>query len=139
MPQKRSHEDRDPSRFLSAIAGEKAARVSLFVKPGAKKTQVMNSEELKEGGARSIDVQIAAPPRDGEVGLVFSSGFSPAAQANEAVVEFVAELCGLKRKDVQIIAGHKSRDKVCRVEFGDDTLNEETLKRKILINMLEFC
>eukprot|EP00960_Hanusia_phi_P043036 755833-Hanusia_phi.AAC.5 len=71
MPQKRAPDVRAASLFVSAMAGEKAARVKLFVKPGAKRTQVMNSEELKGGGAGSIDVQIAAPPRDGEVSMRF--------------------------------------------------------------------
>lgn len=52
-------------------------------------------------GADALDVAIDAKPVDG--------------QANEGIVEFVAELLGLKRRDVQLQVGHKSREKVLAV------------------------
>jgi len=65
--------------------------------------------------------QIAAPPRDGE--------------ANEAVVEFVADICGARKKCVSLASGHKSRDKVCLVdatdalvELGDGALDVDPCK-----------
>lgn len=52
-------------------------------------------------GADVLDVAIDAKPVDG--------------QANEGIIEYVAELLGLKRRDVQLQVGHKSREKVLAV------------------------
>ena len=52
-------------------------------------------------GLEALDVAVDAKPVDGE--------------ANAAIAEFVAELLGLKRRDVTLVAGAKSRDKVLAV------------------------
>lgn len=52
-------------------------------------------------GADALDVAIDARPVDG--------------QANDGIIEFVAALLGLKRRDVVLTAGTKSRDKVLAV------------------------
>jgi uncharacterized protein (TIGR00251 family) len=49
----------------------------------------------------ALKVCVTAPPEDG--------------RANEAVVELLAETLGVKRRQVEIIAGATSRDKVVRV------------------------
>jgi uncharacterized protein YggU (UPF0235/DUF167 family) len=53
-------------------------------------------------GSEALDVAVDAKPVDGE--------------ANAAIAEYVAELLGLKRRDVTLVAGGKSRDKVLAVE-----------------------
>ncbi|KAI9219740.1 hypothetical protein BC828DRAFT_385355 [Blastocladiella britannica] len=63
----------------------------IHVKPGAKKTQILGIV-----GDR-VDLQIAAPPRDGE--------------ANDAVVLYVASLLGARKSDVVLARGQKSREK----------------------------
>jgi uncharacterized protein YggU (UPF0235/DUF167 family) len=45
---------------------------------------------------------VAEPPEDG--------------RANQAVVRLLAQMLGLRRRDVSIVAGHGSRDKVVAVE-----------------------
>ena len=49
----------------------------------------------------SLKVYVTAPPEDG--------------RANEAVIEAVAEWLGVKRRQVEIIRGATSRNKVVRV------------------------
>jgi len=57
---------------------------------------------VNDSGEGALSVAIDAPPRDGE--------------ANEAIIEFVADCLKLKRRDVVLIAGHKSKDKVLQVD-----------------------
>ena len=52
-------------------------------------------------GADALDIAIDAKPVDG--------------QANDGIVEYVAELLALKRRDVQLAVGAKSREKVLAV------------------------
>ena len=49
----------------------------------------------------SLKVYVTAPPEDG--------------RANEAVVETIAQWLGVKRRDVEIVRGATSRNKVVRV------------------------
>jgi uncharacterized protein (TIGR00251 family) len=49
----------------------------------------------------SLKVYVTAPPEDG--------------RANEAVVDIIAEWLGVKRRDVEIVRGATSRNKVVRV------------------------
>lgn len=73
-------------------------RVDIRVKPGARKEAVGGTHD----GALVVAVQ--APPVDGK--------------ANEAVRKALARAFGVRRQDVVIVAGEKSRDKV--VELPDD-------------------
>ena len=73
-------------------------RVDIRVKPGARKDIVGGTHD----GALVVAVQ--APPVDGK--------------ANEAVRKALARAFGVRRQDVVIVAGEKSRDKV--VELPDD-------------------
>ena len=65
------------------------------VTPRAKRNTVT---EMEDG---SIKVYVTAPPEDG--------------RANEAVVETIAEWLGVKRRQVGIVSGATSRNKVVRV------------------------
>jgi uncharacterized protein (TIGR00251 family) len=49
----------------------------------------------------SLKVYVTAPPEDG--------------RANEAVVDVIAEWLGVKRREVEIVRGTTSRNKVVRV------------------------
>ncbi|UKK02517.1 inorganic diphosphatase [Theileria orientalis] len=81
-------------------AGELILKVN--VKPGAKQTQVVGEVE------GLLSLQISAPPREGE--------------CNKALVEYVAELLRLRKGNVSLIHGHKSRDKV--LSLSGITLDE---------------
>jgi len=69
--------------------------IKLKVKPGAKTNNI--TDVSNEG----VGVQIAAPPRDGE--------------ANEEVVDYLSEVLKLKRRDVELVSGQKSRQKSIRI------------------------
>ncbi|KAI9209927.1 uncharacterized protein BJ171DRAFT_485590 [Polychytrium aggregatum] len=71
-------------------------KINLLVKPGARISQIMDASE------ECVDLQIAAPPRDGE--------------ANAEVVRYVAEVLGCKRYQLELLSGAKSRSKVVRVQ-----------------------
>ena len=49
-----------------------------------------------------VGVSVQAPPKDGE--------------ANEGIREFLASILGLKKRDVEIVKGEKSHEKVLIIE-----------------------
>ena len=69
--------------------------LAVRVNPRAKRNAVTKTAD------GSIKVYVTAPPEDG--------------RANEAVVETIAEWLGVKRRQVEIISGATSRNKVVRV------------------------
>lgn len=78
--------------------------IRLHVKPGAKRSRVTDV------GETSVGLAVAAPPREGE--------------ANEEVLQFTADLLGIRPRLLSLVAGHKSRDKVILVssEAGQQEL-----------------
>ena len=65
--------------------------ISLHVKPGSKIRQIFVSHD-------QLGMAIDAPAREGE--------------ANAEVVKYLAEILGVKKSDLGLVAGGKSRDKV---------------------------
>ena len=57
---------------------------------------------------RVVSLQISAPPQDGE--------------ANTEVVKFLASSLGIRKSDVEIIRGMKSREKTIVVYPGNHTI-----------------
>ena len=72
------------------------ARIKLRVVPGAARPGLVGRH-----GA-SWKIRVAEPPEGG--------------RANDAVVRALAESLGLRRRNVSIVSGHGSRDKVVAVE-----------------------
>ena len=72
-------------------------RLALRVQPGAKRSTLL--ARLASGEWK---VAVAAPPLEG--------------RANEAVVELVSELLGVKRRQVTVARGASSRSKLVEVE-----------------------
>ena len=70
--------------------------VSLNVKPNSKQDAVLSLD------SESVSIAIAAEARDGE--------------ANQAVVEFVAQIFNVKKYQVSLVRGHKSHSKLVSVE-----------------------
>jgi len=69
--------------------------LSVRVTPRAKRNAVTKMED------GSIKVSVTAPPEDG--------------RANDAVVEIIAEWLGVKRRQVTIVGGETSRNKLVRL------------------------
>jgi len=71
---------------------EGPTRLALRVSPGAGRTGVVG----RQGDAWKV--RVAAPPEGGK--------------ANDAVVRLLAETLDVPRRDVEILSGHGTRDKV---------------------------
>ncbi|HVJ06834.1 MAG TPA: DUF167 domain-containing protein [Acidisarcina sp.] len=69
------------------------------VHPRARKTAITGI--FGEGASAALKVALSAPPLEG--------------RANEALIEFFAELCQVPRSAVSIVSGAQSRNKVLRV------------------------
>jgi len=70
--------------------------ISIHAKPGSKVATIT------EIGDEAVGVQIDAPARDGE--------------ANAALVDFISSVLGVKKREVSIGSGSKSREKVVLVQ-----------------------
>lgn len=70
-------------------------RLKLRIVPNAKRDEVVG-----EHGA-AVKIKIAAPALEGK--------------ANEAVLGFVAEKLGIHRRDITLVTGEKSRDKLIEI------------------------
>ncbi|XP_038693580.1 UPF0235 protein C15orf40 homolog isoform X1 [Tripterygium wilfordii] len=70
--------------------------ITIHAKPGAKLSSITDFSD------EAVGVQIDAPAKDGE--------------ANAALVEYVSSVLGVKRRQLSIRSGSKSRDKVIIVE-----------------------
>lgn len=87
-------------------------RLQLHIKPGAKKSRVMRADP------DVIDLQIAAPPRDGE--------------ANEEVLAFLTQALGLRGRNVELVGGMKCREKVVLLRLDDtDRRSEEDILQRL--------
>jgi hypothetical protein len=78
---------------------ERGATVAVRVVPRARRTELVGRR------GEALKVKLAAPPVDGA--------------ANAELVKFVARLVGVHKRDVSILAGATSRDKVVLVEGVD--------------------
>jgi uncharacterized protein (TIGR00251 family) len=89
--------------------GKKGAALAVRVTPRASHNEIV---ELMEDG--TIKVRLAAPPADNE--------------ANEALVKFMAEVLGVPKSRLDIVAGASGRDKLISV----DDMDAETVHQRIL-------
>ncbi|MGQ9675011.1 MAG: DUF167 domain-containing protein [Chloroflexota bacterium] len=82
------------------------AKIRVRVQPGARKDEIVGLQE------ELLRVKVAAPPVEG--------------RANTALIAFLAKHLGVRKGDIDIVAGHTSRDKVVEVHGLDD---EEVRRR----------
>jgi uncharacterized protein (TIGR00251 family) len=76
--------------------------IAVHLQPGARRTAIVGAH-----GDR-LKIAVRAPPVEG--------------RANEALIEWLADNLRLLRRDLQIVAGHHSRDKTVRaggIGIGD--------------------
>ena len=92
--------------------GKKGAALAVRVTPRASRNEI--AEVLDDG---TIKVRIAAPPADNE--------------ANEALVEYLAEILGVPKSRLDIVAGLSGRDKLISVVDMD----AETAHQRIVAHL----
>lgn len=83
-----------PAYVRDAGGGE--WRIRVWVQPGAKRNEITGVHD------QCLRIRLSAPAVDNK--------------ANTALVEYVAELLGLRRNQVSLEAGHTSRRKTLRVQ-----------------------
>lgn len=76
--------------------------------PRASKNQIAGVE------GDAVKIRLNAPPVEGK--------------ANDALIEFLADMLDLSRSQIEIMTGHTSRHKVVRVRGATGKLIEERLK-----------
>lgn len=77
---------------------DKGTLLNLYIQPGASKSEISG-----EHGDR-LKVKIKAPPREGE--------------ANEALIEFLADILSISKSKVHLIRGETSRQKDLLIEVS---------------------
>ena len=78
-----------------------AARFAIRVQPGAKANEIVGWMADALGG-EVLKIRLRAPAVEGK--------------ANAALMQFLAEILGLRARQITLERGDKSRDKVVRVE-----------------------
>jgi uncharacterized protein len=99
-------------RKFNLHGGQKGAALAVRVTPRASRNEIV--EMLEDG---TIRVRIAAPPADDE--------------ANTALLEFLAEILGVPKSRLDIVAGKTGRDKLISVLDMD----VETAHQRIVAHM----
>ena len=89
-----------------------SARIAVRVQPGARTDALVG--RLASG---EYKLSVTAPPEEG--------------RANEAVVELLAELLGLKRRQLELKRGATSRSKVFEVTGLDDAEVDVRMSSKL--------
>jgi uncharacterized protein len=84
----------------------------IFVKPGAKKTEIINMTQ------EEIEIKLQSPPVDGK--------------ANLELISFLAKVLKLRKNEIQIIAGDKSREKIISVKNLTSEEIEKALTKEFL-------
>ena len=99
-------------RKFNLHSGQKGSALAVRVTPRASRNEIV--EVLDDG---TIKVRIAAPPTDEE--------------ANTALIEFLAEILGVPKSRLDIVAGVAGRDKLISVVDMD----VETAHQRIVAHM----
>jgi hypothetical protein len=86
---------------------EGGVELKVLVQPRASRTRVVGEHDGQ------LKIQLAAPPVDGE--------------ANAALIEMVAKMMGLPRRQVEVVSGDASRRKRVRVSGIDATRAAEAV------------
>jgi uncharacterized protein len=92
--------------------GQKGSALAVRVTPRASHNEIV--EVLEDG---TIKVRLASPPADNE--------------ANDALVEFLSEILGVPKSQLDIVAGVAGRDKLISVVDMD----VETVHQRILAHL----
>jgi uncharacterized protein (TIGR00251 family) len=96
-------------RKLNLHDGNRGAALAVRVTPRARKNEI--SEIMSDG---TVKIRVTAPPVDGK--------------ANEALIEFLADVLDVSPKKIEIVAGATGRNKLVSI-LG---LDADDVQRKIL-------
>lgn len=80
--------------MIESVKG--GVRLHLFIQPKASRNEFVGIHD------KELKVKITAPPIDG--------------RANEGLIEFVSEIFGVPKRDVQLVRGESSRHKVVEIQ-----------------------
>ena len=87
--------------------------LSVRLQPGARKAGVEGIERLADG-TEVLKIKVTVPPEDGK--------------ANSALIGLLAKTWGLPKRDLELIAGHKSRNKTLLLHGEGDALRRNLEK-----------
>lgn len=93
-------------------SGRKGAALAIRVTPRASKNEII---EIQADG--TVRVRLTAPPSEGK--------------ANEALIQFLAEVLDVPRSSLEIIAGHSGRDKLVSILDLDAAAVQERILRHL--------
>lgn len=115
MSKKRSAKLDATKQEESPISVDKTGQINLKVlaKPSAKMNNITDICE------DSVSIQIAAPPIDGE--------------ANTELIKYLSKICSLRKSDLSINYGNKSRTKT--IVFAKDCITRDKLYEILKANI----
>ncbi len=100
------------SRQYHLHNGQKGSALAIRVTPRASRNEI--SEILSDG---TVKVRLTAPPVEGK--------------ANQALIEFLAEILEVPRTRIEIIAGTTGKDKLVSILDLDASTVHERILRKL--------
>jgi len=92
--------------------GKMGAALAIRVIPGAKRNEI---DGILDDG--TIRIRLTAPPVEGK--------------ANSALIDFLSKVLGVRRSDIEIIAGETSRNKLVTItDIDPQTVQERLLNHR---------
>ena len=92
--------------------GKMGAALAIRVIPGAKRNEI---DGILDDG--TIRIRLTAPPVEGK--------------ANSALIDFLSKVLGVRRSDIEIIAGETSRNKLVTItDIDPHTVQERLLNHR---------
>jgi uncharacterized protein (TIGR00251 family) len=99
------------SRQYHLHNGQKGSALAIRVTPRASRNEI--SEILSDG---TVKIRLTAPPLDGK--------------ANQALIEFLADILNVPRTRIEIVAGMTGKDKLVSIlDLDAETVHERILSR----------
>jgi hypothetical protein len=102
------------SRQFHLHNGQKGAALAIRVTPRARHNEIVGI--LDDG---TVKIRLTAPPVEG--------------RANQALVEFLAEVLEVPRSQIEIVAGLSGRDKLVSIIGVDTTDVQEHILKKMSV------
>lgn len=92
--------------------GKMGAALAIRVTPGANRNEI---DGIMDDG--TIRIRLTAPPVEGK--------------ANSALIEFLSKVLGVRRSDIEIVAGETSRNKLVTItDIDPQTVQERLLNQR---------